>query len=139
MVRFQFIPRSILAPRSATSWGAPCLLPDLQPRDAHEPPQGPGWFDSSFDLAQGLDVRDAGDRGYDDWLAARAIVERRAAARRAAKSQGLARPAPPTARDDVLDIGELVKPAGVPAPRRAPAVTAPDDFSRFGIEGLALA
>ena len=35
-----------------------------------EPPQGPGWFDSSFDLVRGLDVREAPspDLQLNEWL-----------------------------------------------------------------------
>jgi len=36
------------------------------------PPQGPGWFDSSWELVQGLDVREGlpGDARLNEWLAA---------------------------------------------------------------------
>ena len=35
-----------------------------------EPPQGPGWFDSSFDLVRGLEVREAPppDLQLNEWL-----------------------------------------------------------------------
>ncbi len=111
MARFQFNLHRLLTPRAAQPVVAQHALRDLMAQDEKGAARGPGWFDSSFDLSHGLEVRDAGDGGYDDWLAARAIAERRAAARRSA----------------------------VVAAAAAAATATLDDFSRFGIEGLALA
>lgn len=38
---------------------------------SHEPVPGPGWFESSWDLAQGLEVREGlpADAGVNEWLA----------------------------------------------------------------------
>jgi hypothetical protein len=45
---------------------APC-----QAAEVHEPLNGPGWFDSSWDLVTGLDVREGlpGDARLNEWLA----------------------------------------------------------------------
>lgn len=150
MARFQFNLRHLLTPRATPPCIAQHALRDLMALDAPAAAQGPGWFDSSFDLSHGLEVRDAGDAGYDDWLAARAIAERRAAAKRAsavARHAAPARPArrvdhlDPTEPHDLADLADLareVRPlTATPASRSGDAP--PDDFSRFGIEGLALA
>jgi hypothetical protein len=148
MARFQFNLRHLLMPRATPPCIAQHALRDLMALDAPEAAQGPGWFDSSFDLSHGLEVRDAGDGGYDDWLTARAIAERRAAAKRSARP---ARSVVGTRRvmqdDATLDLADLARcmpaVASVPAPRKIAATTAPreaqDDFSRFDIEGLSLA
>lgn len=147
MARFQFNLRHLLTPRATPPCIAQHALRDLMGLDAPAAAQGPGWFDSSFDLSHGLEVRDAGDAGYDDWLAARAIAERRAAAKRASAAARHAAPARPARRVDraeatePLDLADLareVRPlTATPASRSGDAP--PDDFSRFGIEGLALA
>jgi hypothetical protein len=108
MARFQFNLRHLLTPRGAHPIVAQRSPHELQLDDARESPRGPGWFDSSWELSRGLEVHEGtpGDGRYDDWLVARAQVERRAAASRAARTV-----------------------------RKPP----PDDFSRFGIDGLELA
>ncbi len=147
MARFQFNLRHLLTPRATPPCIAQHALRDLMGLDAPAAAQGPGWFDSSFDLSHGLEVRDAGDAGYDDWLAARAIAERRAAAKRASAAARHAAPARPTRRVDrdettePLDLADLareVRPLTATAASRS-GDAPPDDFSRFGIEGLALA
>jgi hypothetical protein len=148
MARFQFNLRQLLTSRATSPAVVQRALHDFPLDDGQAAPQGPGWFDSSFDLSHGLEVRDAGDGGYDDWLTARAIAERRAAAKRSARP---ARSAVGTRRvvqdDATLDLADLARcmpaVASVPAPRKIAATTAPreaqDDFSRFDIEGLSLA
>ena len=108
MARFRFNLRHFLTPPGAHPIVAQRSLRELQRDDAAESPRGPGWFDSSWELSRGLEVHEGtpGDGRYDDWLAARALAERRAAAQRAAR-----------------------------VVRKPP----PDDFSRFGIDGLELA
>ncbi|MES2994057.1 MAG: hypothetical protein V4844_21730 [Pseudomonadota bacterium] len=147
MARFQFNLRHLLTPRATPPCVTQHALRDLMGLDAPAAAQGPGWFDSSFDLSHGLEVRDAGDAGYDDWLAARAIAEGRAAAKRAnvaARHAATARPARRVDRAEAtepLDLADLAREVhpltATPASRSADAP--PDDFSRFGIEGLALA
>ena len=41
-----------------------------QAAEVHEPLKGPGWFDSSWDLECGLDVREGlpGDARLNEWL-----------------------------------------------------------------------
>ncbi len=122
MARFQFSLRPFL-PQPA----APCLarraLEELQLDDATDPPHGPGWFDSSWELSHGLEVDESlpGDDRYAAWLAARA-------ARKAATT-------PRAARGDRLDIADL----GCRAVAPPATASSQDDFSRFGIDGLELA
>ena len=144
MARFQFNLRTLLTPHSAHPSVAQRALHELAHADAAASPHGPGWFDSSYELSCGLEVDEGepGDGRYDDWLAARALVERRLAAQRAA-ARTARKPAPSLRRAatppfdlaGVPDLHDLARgDAGTPA-----AAAAPDDFSRFGIEGLALA
>ncbi|MES2102089.1 MAG: hypothetical protein V4569_19860 [Pseudomonadota bacterium] len=90
--------------------------------DTQEIVQGPGWFDSSWELVHGLDVREGmpGDARLDDWLdaCARGV----AAVTRAV-------------RVDVLRVDDLDLAAAVAAAEAAPR----DAFERFGIAGLTLA
>ena len=122
MARFQFSLCPFLAPR-ADAVLARRALDELRLGDAADPPQGPGWFDSSWELSHGLEVDESlpGDDRYDAWIAARAA--RKAAA------------APRPGRSDPLDIADLGRRAPAPRAHAAPQ----DDFSRFGIEGLELA
>ncbi len=156
MARFQINLRHFLAPRAAQASVVQHALRDLMAEARQGAAQGPGWFDSSFDLWHGLEVRDAGDGGYDDWLAARAIAERRAAAKRSAATAAAAAIAAAAAHHaapsrhpnrtdetepldlaELADLTRLVRP--LPAPNKPRTVVPQDDFSRFGIEGLALA
>lgn len=81
-----------------------------------EVPRGPGWFDSSWDLVRGLEVREGlpGDAQLHEWLEAWLRSDRVA-------------PAPPAVatRCDVLDLAQFAGPA--------------DAADAFGIEGLELA
>jgi hypothetical protein len=122
MARFQFNLNPFLAPRNAHRSLAEPALRELPLGEVAPSPQGPGWFDSSYELSCGLEVDEGepGDDRYDDWLAARAIVERRLVAQRAATRTTRASAAPRATQ----------------ATRDA---TAPDDFRRFGIDDLALA
>lgn len=90
--------------------------------DAREIVQGPGWFDSSWELVHGLEVREGvpGDARLDDWL--EACARGVAAAARAVRVDAL--------RFDDLDLAGAVA-AAEAAPR--------DAFERFGIDGLTLA
>ncbi len=156
MAHFPFNLPQLLTPRGTPLAVVQHALRDLLTGAGQGTAQGPGWFDSSFDLSQGLEVRDAGDGGYDDWLAARASAERRAPAQRAGAATRHAAPhrhagsaerveradradrideAEPL---DLADLARLARPLSATPP--ASAVNAPqDDFSRFAIEGLALA
>ncbi|CAM5795946.1 hypothetical protein [Rhizobacter fulvus] len=139
MARFQFIPRSFLTSRRTACAIVHRALREQPPQAAFEPAQGPGWFDSSFELSHGLDVRDAGEGGYDDWLAARAIAERRVAAKRAPRRAAPAPRAEPGDMMDLADLADLTHLARRVSATPADATPTVDEFSRFGIEGLALA
>ena len=144
MARFQFNLRSLITTQRADPNLAQRTLRQFVHDDVATSPQGPGWFDSSYELSSGLEVDEGqpGDSRYDDWLAARALVERRLAAHRAAARSP--RKTAPTQRRvadaeldlaGVPDIGDLARAVPVaPAPAGAQ-----DDFSRFGIDDLALA
>ena len=136
MARFQFISRSFLTSRRTACTIVQRALREQPPQAAFEPAQGPGWFDSSFELSHGLDVRDAGEGGYDDWLAARAVAERRAAAKRTPRR---AAAAPRAESGDMMDLADLTHLARRVSAAPAAATPTVDEFSRFGIEGLALA
>ena len=43
----------------------------LEADTSHEPVSGPGWFESSWDLARGLEVCEGlpADAGVEEWLA----------------------------------------------------------------------
>ncbi|MES3015960.1 MAG: hypothetical protein V4750_19815 [Pseudomonadota bacterium] len=86
--------------------------------------QGPGWFDSSWELVHGLEVREGvpGDARLGDWLDACA---------RAAPFAASAR----SVRVDALQFGDLDLAGAVAAAEAAPR----DAFERFRIDGLALA
>lgn len=51
---------------------AACALDRLRRDGADQPAGGPGWFDSSWDLTRGLDVREGvpPDANVNEWLAA---------------------------------------------------------------------
>ena len=108
MAHFHFNLRSLTTSPAARDAAWRRSLDELPGDEVIEIVKGPGWFDSSWELSRGLEVHEGtpGDGRYDDWLVARAQVERRAAASRAARTV-----------------------------RKPP----PDDFSRFGIDGLELA
>jgi hypothetical protein len=92
--------------------------------EAQEIVQGPGWFDSSWELVHGLEVREGApdDARLDDWLEACARAESFAAPARGVRID--------TVQFDDLDLAGAVA-AAEAAPR--------DGFDRFGIDGLTLA
>ncbi len=72
MARFHFNSRSALAGRAARPMVSQRTLKALHLDEAAaDEPLGPGWFDSSWDLVCGLDVREAApsDTPLNDWLA----------------------------------------------------------------------
>ncbi len=119
MARFQFKLRSLLAPRRMRAAVSPRALPAPAPDDATERPKGPGWFDSSWDLTRGLEVREGlpGDAGLNDWLDVCLRYEPRKPTKR------------PAGR-----AGRGPRPASRPTPCREL-----DPFAAFGIDGLELA
>lgn len=118
MARFHFNLRSLVAPPAARGESWRRSLDELPANDAAELPKGPGWFDSSWDLQRGLDVREGlpGDAQLHEWLEAWLRDDRVAPA------------APRPARKPSM---RLARPSVTPA--------LPDAFDAFGIEGLALA
>ena len=110
MARFQFNVRTFVAGFTVRAVVAQHTLRALDLAGADEPPQGPGWFDSSWDLIRGLEVHEGlpFDARLHDWLRACLRVE----------------------ADERLDVS--------PAPRRARPAAQHDPFSAFGIDGLEL-
>ena len=118
MSHFHFSLRSLFAPTVARHESWRRGLDELPSNDDAELAKGPGWFDSSWDLVRGLEVREGlpGDAQLHEWLEVWLRDDRASAA------------APRPARN----------PAAL---RASPPVVArpPDAFDAFGIEGLALA
>ncbi len=112
--------------------------------DAQEIVQGPGWFDSSWELVHGLEVREGapGDARLDEWLdaCARAApfvasTASAAAERREPPRVRMVAAAARGGRVDALRFGDLELAGAVAAAEAAPR----DAFDRFGIDGLTLA
>lgn len=110
MARFQFNVRTFVAGFTARAVVAQCTLRALELADSNEPPQGPGWFDSSWELIRGLEVHEG------------LPVDARLHDRLRAATRG--------EFDQRIDTA--------PAARRAEPVAQRDAFSAFGIEGLEL-
>jgi hypothetical protein len=127
MARFQFNLHGIVVNRrAAAALVSQRTLHALQRDDAQESPQGPGWFDSSWELTQGLDVCEdlPGDAPLQEWLSAVAQRDEQPGAR-------LVPAAPHGAFGHALQLGDLD--FGVAA-----EVAHLDEFSEFGIDGLEL-
>jgi hypothetical protein len=127
MARFQFNLHGIVVNRqAAAALVSKRTLHALQHDEAQESPQGPGWFDSSWELTQGLDVCEdlPGDAPLQDWLSAVAERDVEPGAR-------LVPAAPHGAFVHALQLGDLD--FGVAA-----EVAHLDQFSEFGIDGLEL-
>lgn len=58
MARFQFNVRAFVAGFTARAVVSQRTLRALDMAGADEPPQGPGWFDSSWELIHGLEVHE---------------------------------------------------------------------------------
>ncbi|HEY8708870.1 MAG TPA: hypothetical protein VIM34_12835 [Burkholderiaceae bacterium] len=112
MARFQFNVRAFVAGFTARAVVSQRTLRALDLAGADDPPQGPGWFDSSWELIRGLEVHEGlpFDARLHDWL--RVCLR--------------------------TEPDQRVGTAPVPAPRRAPPAAQHDAFSAFGIEGLEL-
>jgi hypothetical protein len=145
MARFQFNQHSItatLAARQVVSERTLRAL-DLTPDD--DRPQGPGWFDSSWELIRGLEVNEAApfDARVNDWFEAsvRAANDTRTRSARSAHSTVTERHEQPRARfvpaaahgalGHALQLTDLDFAV-------AAEVTHLDEFSEFGIDGLEL-
>ena len=70
MARFQFNVRTFVAGFTARAVVSQRTLRALDLAGADDPPQGPGWFDSSWELEHGLKVSEGlpGDAGLYEWL-----------------------------------------------------------------------
>lgn len=82
MARFHFNLRSLLAHASGAHRSvAQCTLIALNLAPRADVPHGPGWFDSSWDLTQGLEVREGlpADARPNEWLEHCVRSERRQA------------------------------------------------------------
>ena len=118
MAHFHFNLRSLIASPAARDAAWRRSLNELPADDATEVVKGPGWFDSSWDLVHGLEVREGlpGDAQLHEWLEVWLRDER-------------ATPVAP-------------RPLRKHAPPRSPAMPAPardERFDAFGIDGLELA
>ena len=143
MARFHFNQRSALAGRDVRPMVSQRTLKALRLDDSadentvnDEPLLGPGWFDSSWDLVCGLDVREAAasDTPLNDWLVwcLKAAAEDLSAAQRDEQPGACLVPAPAHgALGDAEQLGDL----GLAV---AAEVAHLDEFSQFGIDGLEL-
>ena len=101
-------------------------------------PQGPGWFESSWELIRGLDVREGppSDARLVEWLAAWRCADLEPASAVAQRDEQpgtcLVPAAPHGALVDTLQFGDLDLAV-------AAEITHLDQFSEFGIDGLELA
>ena len=139
MTHFQFSLSSVPRRSASNSVVSQRTLQALRLEDAqrvHEPPQGPGWFESSWELSRGLDVREGlpGDARLNEWLE---VCLRDGTGSTVAQrhEQPGARlfPAPPHgALVDALQLGDLDLAV-------AAEVAHLDEFGEFGIDGLELA
>ena len=140
MARFQFKVSNIVVNFSARAAVSQRTLRALQLDGDDDLPQGPGWFDSSWELIRGLEVSDAVpfDAGLDDWLkccvrAASSAAHATSAVAERDEQPGarLVPAAPHGALGHALQLGDL----GFAV---AAEVAHLDQFSEFGIDGLEL-
>ncbi len=141
MARFQFNVRCLVSKATHHPVVSQRTLQALhleEARGAHTTqPQGPGWFDSSWDLVRGLDVREGlpGDARLHEWLAAclRAAPVARSAVAECDEQPGarLVPAAPHRALVRTLQLGDLDLAV-------AAEVAHLDEFGEFGIDGLEL-
>ena len=136
MARFHFHQREGIEPGRPPSIFQVCTLhtPELVGATA-EPPRGPGWFESSWDLIRGLEVREGlpGDARWHEWLDAclRAPPPSALAQRHEQPGARLV-PAPAHgALVDTLQLGDLDLAV-------AAEIAHLDQFGEFGIDGLEL-
>lgn len=121
MIRFSFSLRRCGKRRLGTIAASRGMLRDIAHGHTPEPrggSRGPGWFDSSWDLIHGLEVR--------EWPLGSTLAERdeQPGAR-------LVPPAPHGAFVDALQLGDLDLAV-------AAEITHLDQFGEFGIDGLEL-
>jgi hypothetical protein len=118
MAHFHFNLRNLIVTPAARNAAWRRSLDELPADDAIEIVKGPGWFDSSWDLVHGLEVREGlpGDAQLHEWLEVWLRDERAA----------------PVAPRPARNLGALQR-SVAPAPVRAERLDA------FDIEGLELA
>jgi hypothetical protein len=139
MARFQFNVRGFVASCTARAVVSQRTLRALNLAGADDPPQGPGWFDSSWELIRGLEVHEGlpFDARLHDLLRAGLRGERdprpgsAPALRHEPHGAGVAQATPYSA------IGHA-SPNGRPSHSAATEAAHLDPFSAFGIDGLAL-
>jgi hypothetical protein len=133
MARFQFKVSNIVANFSARTALSKRSVQALSLDNDDELPQGPGWFDSSWELIRGLEVSDAlpFDGGLDDWLQSCVRAASAVAQRHEQPGARLVPAAPHGALGHALQLGDL----GLAV---AAEVAHLDQFSEFGIDGLEL-
>jgi hypothetical protein len=139
MARFQFKVSNIVVNFSERDALSQRSVQALHLDGADQLPQGPGWFDSSWELIHGLEVSDAlpFDLGLDEWLKScvRAADTAHAASAVAQRHEQpgarLVPAAPHGALGHALQLGDL----GLAV---AAEVAHLDQFSEFGVDGLEL-
>ena len=118
MAHFHFNLRSLVAAPAARGAAWRRSLDELPAGDQAELVKGPGWFDSSWDLVHGLEVREGlpGEAQLHEWLAV-------------------------WLRDDrVAPVAPRpLRHSGAPLRAAVPASAADQRFDAFDIEGLELA
>ncbi len=135
---------TILRPSRAMSSAADAWLPEsVDAMPESEPTRGPGWFDSSWDLLRGLEVREGlpGDARLHEWLAvclAGEVPRQPAPVASSGRAERDEQPGPRLlpatahrAVGDALQLGDL----GLAV---AAEVAHLDQFSQFGIDRLEL-
>ena len=142
MARFHFNLRSLVDQAATHAAGSKRTLRSLRVvaarADRGAAPQGPGWFESSWELIRGLDVREGppSDARLVEWLEGwlRADLEAASAVAQRDEQPGtrLVPAAPHGALVDTLQFGNL----GLAV---AAKIAHLDQFSEFGIDGLELA
>jgi hypothetical protein len=122
MARFRFTLRRLFAEGATQPLVSQRSLRALDLIDADELPRGPGWFDSSWDLNRGLEVREGlpADVRLNEWLTV---------------CLGTGHDAGPTPTFAAVAVRGR-RPATRPAQVRAEATAAADPFGIGGLELL---
>jgi hypothetical protein len=139
MARFQFNQHSITATLAARQVVSECTLRALELTPDDERPQGPGWFDSSWELIRGLEVNEAApfDARTRDWLETclRGAADARLRSAVAERHEEPRARFVPAAAHGALGHALQLADFGFAV---ATEVTHLDQFSEFGIDSLEL-
>lgn len=139
MARFQFNVREFVAGFTARAVVSQRTLRALDLAGADDPPQGPGWFDSSWELIRGLEVHEG--LPFDARLhdALRACVRGERDPRPGSAPARRHEPHGAGVAPEALNVtAGRSSPNGDSAHSAAVEATHLDPFSAFGIDGLEL-